>query len=133
MRLVEEKGKVKEETQEGLPPPPLSVVHVVEDRIPHLGLDVSAIIFIQSLAGAAISGFHLESFPDLQVIGQFPLVFLLHCFYDFGFSLVYFFLAVFFVLRDTGVAPIPCSGGSTVLLSSCGNGMDGLSDVFCLN
>ena len=82
----------------GPPSPLLSVVHVVEDRVPHLSLDVGSIVFIEALARATSTSSNLECFPDFEVVSKQFFVLVTHCFYDLRFRPLNRFFAEFLVL-----------------------------------
>ena len=60
--------------------PPLSVVHVMEDRVPHLGLNISAVVFIEFVVRATVPSSYLQSFSDYEIVCQFSLILVVHSF-----------------------------------------------------
>ena len=77
-------------------PPPLSVVHVMEDRVPHLGLNISAVVFIEFVVRATVPSSYLQSFSDYEIVCQFSLILVVHSFNDFRFRPVDRLLAMLF-------------------------------------
>ena len=91
--------QVRNPERVGPPPSPLlSVVHVVEDRVPHLGLDVGAIVFVEASAWATSTSSNLKGFTDFEVVCKLFFVFVMHCLNDLRFCPLNWFLAQFLVL-----------------------------------
>ena len=56
----------------------------MKHRLPSISLDVGSIVKVESIAWASIVSLDLQSFPDLQIMDQVPLVLVLHGFDDLG-------------------------------------------------
>ena len=60
--------KIQKETQKGLAPPPLAVVHLMEDGVPHRSFHISPKIFIEAVAWSTVACSYFQCLAHLEVV-----------------------------------------------------------------
>ena len=107
-------------------PSPLAIVHLVENRVPHVGFHVGAVIFVETVAGAAVAGTYLKCLTYFKITCELVFVFVGFSGDDLRFGPVYWLLANFLVLGDARVMPVAGFRCFSVLFSTYGYGPDRL-------
>ena len=85
-------------------PSPLAIVHLVENRVPHVGFHIGAVIFVETVAGAAVAGTYLKCLTYFKIARELVFVFVGFSGDDLRFGPVYWLLANFLVLGDASDA-----------------------------
>ena len=79
---------------------PLSIVHLMENGVPHRRFHVCAVVFMKTMAGAAVAAANFERLPDFQIIRKLLFAFVGHGGNDCGQRPVNLLIAFLFVSRD---------------------------------
>ena len=114
----ERRGKRRSRNPKRVGPPPLAVVHLMEDGVPHSCSHICPIIFIEAMAWSAVACSNFQGFAHLEIVCQFLLIFVRFVYDDFGFCVVYLLLAVLLMLREARVVPVAFSSGRAVFFAS---------------
>ena len=112
-------------------PPAAFIVHLVEDRVPHVSLHIGAKIFIEAGSWATVVAADFQRLPDFQVVDEFVFVFVHHIDDDFRLP-VHGKGTVLFVLADSRVVPIAVVRRSFMFLSPHIDGVHCLPNVLCI-
>ena len=97
--MAERNNLQKENPQRVMPL--LSIVHLMENGVPHRRFHVCAVVFIKTMAGAAVAAVSFERLPDFQIIRKLLFAFVGHGGNDCGQRPVNLLIAFLFVSRDT--------------------------------
>ena len=73
--IIIEEQETKRRTQKGMAPSPLAIVHLVENRVPHVCFHVGAVIFVETVAGAAVAGTYLKCLTYFKIARELVFVF----------------------------------------------------------
>ena len=120
----------RERTQSrvGPPPPAAFIVHFVEHWVPHVGLHVSAKVFVKAGSWAAVVAADFQCFTYFQVVCELVFVLIGHVDNDLWFP-VHGKGAMLFMLADTRMVPVAGSGSPLVFFAPYIYGADRLPNV----
>ena len=72
------KGTIYRKKPKRVMPLPLSIVHLMENRVPHRRFHISAVVFVKTTAGSAIAAANFKRLPDLKIESELFLAFVRH-------------------------------------------------------